>query len=328
KYPYEVGRTFLARKHTPPEPFGGPYDTVWPPEQEGWKTLTQTEYCLSRPPLPGTTNENHMISLKIESLIRTGENAGAQIVGVSNGLVAKIFDPLYYDGKNDHGFPADVVIESDGDYSREAAAYSELQGCLKAMKHIPKYYGSWTTEIETCVGHCGSENTEKRKREVRLILMEMVEGIPMTDINPLSLAERLRHTILIKVFEAKAQIYSCGVSHNDLSLRNIFVIANDLENLDVDITIIDFNIAGVTRKDWLRNHFHKVARKMMLMYPGRLLSPIPRFWDKLADFSAHDWLPDDAYEASEWLWRQFYDNNQYLPVVRNPRRPTYTPRMV
>jgi hypothetical protein len=92
--PYRKGFVISALRHEPPEPFGMRYNTKTPAEQKGWKNMSQTEYCVSRPPLEGRTVEGVRQSLCITSTLRTGHHRGAQIVVVDKTMVAKIYDPL------------------------------------------------------------------------------------------------------------------------------------------------------------------------------------------------------------------------------------------
>jgi hypothetical protein len=129
KLPYVVGYSTIATKHEPPEPLGYGYDytTEDPPELEERKTMSQLEYCLSRPPLGGNPISHETKTLNVTSIIRTGYNRGAQLVVVNEDTVAEIYDPLYYEYTNEHDIKQDVVYDADGDYSCEAAAYIELQ---------------------------------------------------------------------------------------------------------------------------------------------------------------------------------------------------------
>ena len=72
--------------------------------------------------------------MEIIEQIACEDGRGAQLVRcILDGnrgqtFVAKIYDPLYYNVRfPGTGFPADVTYSADHDYSREAAAYKELQ---------------------------------------------------------------------------------------------------------------------------------------------------------------------------------------------------------
>lgn len=95
--------------------------------------------------------------MEISGTIRVGDNHYAQLAAVqvlnvtpttthglqtNQTLVAKFYDPLYFDHEQDG---ADPFLCVDRDYSRETAAYtalSKLQGTV-----TPKHYGSYSLEI-------------------------------------------------------------------------------------------------------------------------------------------------------------------------------------
>ncbi|RAK93549.1 hypothetical protein BO79DRAFT_213166 [Aspergillus costaricaensis CBS 115574] len=82
-------------------------------------------------------------------------------------MVAKFYDPLYHDHDDGNPFRA-----ADYDYSHECASYkrlSELGGSV-----LPRFIGSYT--FKTKIG--GSP------RQIRLILIERVNGLPMSRLEP------------------------------------------------------------------------------------------------------------------------------------------------
>jgi hypothetical protein len=76
--------------------------------------------------------------LEITSILRVGSDRGAQLVVVNNEMVAKIY-ALYYSDTED-GFCQDVLRAAQGDHSREAAAYNQLQKSLAAKNVTPTSY--------------------------------------------------------------------------------------------------------------------------------------------------------------------------------------------
>ncbi len=171
--PYKQGQKITIFRHNPPPPLGRPYPNsraLTP--RKVLKGLTQLEYCLSASPLEETTNSQEISSFVVTKELALCDGRGAQLVVVDNGLVAKIYDPLYYPTYHkDTSIRADVVEWAERDYSREAAAYEELTGRFGGTI-IPKYHGSWTCEmpVDTTSG--------VTMRPVRLILMEFIEGSP------------------------------------------------------------------------------------------------------------------------------------------------------
>jgi hypothetical protein len=93
--PWTTGQTFTVRRHKPPPPFMSPYKIPRPPIPENLQQLTQLEYCLSHQPLEGETCDDTM-SFTITKEIRVRDGKAAQVVVTNGGLVAKIYDPLFY----------------------------------------------------------------------------------------------------------------------------------------------------------------------------------------------------------------------------------------
>jgi hypothetical protein len=63
----------------------------------------------------GTTYENDKRSITITDHVRAGDEIGAQVVEVHDGLMAKIFDPLYYRPTDGYGFrqPVTAIAETN-----------------------------------------------------------------------------------------------------------------------------------------------------------------------------------------------------------------------
>jgi hypothetical protein len=57
---------------------------------------THLGWCLANPPAPGTTHHADERCIEIAGAIRVGEDCGAQVVLTVDGLIAKIYDRLYY----------------------------------------------------------------------------------------------------------------------------------------------------------------------------------------------------------------------------------------
>lgn len=88
--PYVVGFEVTAMRHHPPEPFGLGCDTQKPPKHHGWRTLSQLDYCLVHSPLEGRTVSEDRKRLAITSVLRTGDQRGAQLVIMNDAVVAKV----------------------------------------------------------------------------------------------------------------------------------------------------------------------------------------------------------------------------------------------
>jgi hypothetical protein len=233
-------------------------------------------------------------------------------------MVAKIFDPLYYEGIDEYNSVNPVAYDADGDYSREATAYIELQDSLEAKKCTPTFYGSWTVAIETPTRYGNME-----KREVRLILMEHLKGTLMADIeNPRELDEILRTRIMRKVVESHDAILNARVSHCDLAPRNIF-LNEKWEEGDCNLKIFDFNVSFLLR--YKCDHLQRLERLGRQKYGNKRINPICEYWHTLEHFVAYDWF-ESVEDMHAWLWRTFKDVDNYVPVFRRGDDPEERPR--
>jgi hypothetical protein len=88
---------------------------------------------------------------------------------VDDTLVAKIYDPLYYDALSDNGYPEDVVWHADSAYTREAAAYNHIWHSKEVTDPIPLFHSTWTMDIESTLSLDGK--AIHYTRSVRLILI-------------------------------------------------------------------------------------------------------------------------------------------------------------
>lgn len=119
--------------------------------------------------------------LLVTAMPHTGYTCGSQVVVVNDNMVTKIYAPLYYNEFNECDGVENVVRNADSDYTREVAAYQEMQNS-SIVRCTPMYHGSWTTQAETR-GRMRSK-TSTSVRSVRLILIEYIEGTLMSDIWP------------------------------------------------------------------------------------------------------------------------------------------------
>ncbi|KAF1848882.1 uncharacterized protein K460DRAFT_364833 [Cucurbitaria berberidis CBS 394.84] len=331
RLPYVKGFTFTAHRHEPPAPFGIGYSTESPLVQENWKLLSQTEYCLSQSLLEGQTYLGEVNPLTITSTIRTGYDRGAQLVVVNDTMVAKIYDPLYYEGINEFGYREDVITNADGDYSREAAAYMELQNSPAAKGVTPAFHGTWTIEVETVVGKVGQQKTNRR--HVRLILIERLLGDSMENICTAYLRRPVRSLILKKALHAEAIICNAGVMHRDFCPRNIIVLGDEYSNpnipikdIKVEVKVFDFNIASVVNHPYYEKRRSAGKGKLLKeKWHPRLVSPILRYFGHMSEFSTEGWCSDSGREADKWLWRHFRKDERFIPVIWDPNTPEKRP---
>ena len=155
--------------------------------------------------MEGSTCDDDAFSFTVTKELYICSGGGAQIIVANGNLVAKIYDPLYYPAYKNSCRRDDVIMRADFDYSREAASYNELRGLLEGTI-ILKYYGSWTCDITV--------NTPygPRKRPVRLILMEFVDGICMQDLDANEFTKEERSNIMVKAIPSHGGVYSWAPS--------------------------------------------------------------------------------------------------------------------
>lgn len=100
------------------------------------------------------------------------------LLATEHHVVAKLYDPLYFDDDDLSFNPFKAV---NYNYTREVVTYevlSDLQGST-----IPTYYGSYSLDIPV-----DADN----KRRVRLILIELISGSSMQDLDPEEMPQRVR----------------------------------------------------------------------------------------------------------------------------------------
>jgi len=272
-----------------------PYKNPRPPIPENLQQLTQLEYCLSHHPLEGATCDDDTMSFTITKELRVADGLGAQIVVANGDLVAKIYDPLFYPAYLNPYKREDVIMRADYDYSREAAAYTELHGPLEGTI-IPKYYGSWTCDVSVDMPD------GPRKRPVRLILMEFIDGACMEHLYPTGFTEDERSNIMVKAMDAEIAIFFHGVQQRNFAPRNV-VLRGNIRSTDLQVVILDFSASVVTRLGYPLNprNFNKLPP-----------SPIKRWSSVFPDFG--DWVPPTREKFNEWLWKHWQASPLYRPV--------------
>ena len=274
--------------------------------------------------------------------LRAGPGRGAQILLVRNpdhdkDIVAKVYDPMYYSCGEDSSCssycPYDWVRQADADYAVEAAAYAELDPTSFPGSLTPRFYGSWTCKVLTRV------EDKEIYRNVRLILMEHVEGICMKTLDARKLTSEQRDNIMVKLIEGDVDLCYEGIQHEDLAPRNV-ILANpvsssqatedstmhdaisdsmsqdsiNLSSPDLRVCLIDFNLSSVKR---LRPDFDPFL-------PRPRYSPVMEWWGKISVFQQLGWVPEDT--TNEWLWQHWENSNgMYIDAERDPDEPECGP---
>ena len=321
--PYTTGFTFKAWRHCPPAPFGLGYSTPSPARHPDSAAALQEELCTSRQPREGHTLFENEELFTITSTLRTG-GFGAQIVVVNHEMVAKIYDPLFYDDDSE-GYE-NPLWRADKSYSREAAAYEQLQKSKDISDIVPAFYGTWTFNIDTTImqGGVATEAT----RGVRMILIEHLKGQCMMDVDAHTLLEPIRTSILKQCLEAYIRVSQAGVSHGDLSPRNIMILGSVSNPSDVRVKLIDFDVATVYDHPNYKFPENAVNREnFSRKWSPKLPSPVVMFFRKMAEFSCEGWCPDEDRGSDQWLWQNYAEDDRYATVQwnRNERfaRPIY-----
>ncbi|RAK87304.1 hypothetical protein BO79DRAFT_229668 [Aspergillus costaricaensis CBS 115574] len=167
-------------------------------------------------------------------------------------LVAKVYDPLYL---NDH----------DGDL-------------------IPRFYGSYSTDINCQDIGDDAETNEMCSRTVRLILNEHVPGRSMLQAGPSNFPQRDRQQIMKSVIEFESEVYRRDILLTDLSPRNVMMVP-----------------PGSRRQCNLE------------FFLGQYISPILR-WKKGMKLEFDDWID---WEWADWVDAEFaYTAHTITPAMR------------
>lgn len=324
--PYTARSRFVAQRHHPSA-------TVCERAHERRKSsrtslhdASQLDWCLSHPPNTGGALTSEYCIIEIERPLRTGDDCGAQILLLTNGLVAKIYDPLYYNFHYDYAWiqpkapqKRNVTLIADSEYTAETAAYAELGKTGSVGIVAPAFHGSWVFDVEVLhvEGWTGF-------RQVQMILVEHVGGIGMLDIEPQDLTPVQRENIMAKVIEAETDLVVAGVRHGDFQPRNIILsrAASSLSRSssdscsstdpalfadpDLRVCVVDFALCAI-----LPSAEGGVAS---------LQCRNPLFhWADREVWSDCGWLPP-CKEAKDWMWRLWGDGGKegkYVAVEKD-----------
>ncbi|KAF7557076.1 hypothetical protein G7Z17_g891 [Cylindrodendrum hubeiense] len=321
EFPYHAGLTLTIQRHNPPPPYGPKYHdgsarkrSHTPPMRE----VTQSEWCLQHPPeeSPSPHPDTTSHSLRVLDEIACKDGRGAQVVRCcldqdeSQVYVAKIYDAFYYDFTY-YSAPVDVTWVADMDYRCEAAVYEDLQQAQVDGLLAPKYYGSWTSDVVALIG---SDDL----RPVRIVLMEWIQGISMFSIIDKNQVATIPPQHRLDIFAATMELYSRlrfhGVSHQDLSPRNVMLIGSDISSQMPRVILIDFNRSVVTtRPNSKIPNFDKALP----------INPITYLWLSY-DLEFHQWIPEPHRSRDQvwkgWLKMTWGDSKEFEPVSGRNRQ--------
>jgi hypothetical protein len=323
--PYVVGFDMEAFEEEPPEPLGRDYDTTLPEDLNVDQRL-QTPHeliCYRYQARPGRNLSSEPTRLNITAVIRSGADKGTQVVVVNDSMVAKVYDPLFYDPEN---CLMDAVYAADGEYSREAAAYTHLQHYPDLADILPTYFGSYTTQRTATTTIEGRSITYEYP--VHIILVEYIRGRCMRGAR--KLVPRLaRYAVFKQCMDADVRLRHAGVKHGDFCPRNIILVGTDFETPNVKVKIIDFGRSIIffhPRCEYknVAARIKETARKWDLL--KRLPSPLYCWWHRMNEFLG--WFPNkdgDESVVDAWMWEEYGHNDRYIPCKWDPENPKSDP---
>ncbi|KAF9883089.1 hypothetical protein FE257_004097 [Aspergillus nanangensis] len=230
--PYTAGWKFIAKSHCVSAPTLVVQGCCTNSERDATerRKLRPIDRCLKHPPLPGKAGyEGHdTVSLQVIDLLKGGDGHNSQVLTVrlldfetkshilprkNTKLVAKIYDPLYFD--DDEGY-LNPFLCMDKYYTHEANAYMNL--CELQGQYIPKYYGSYSLNLSVNSVHT---------RTVRMILVEHIE-------------------VLRSIVDLESRVFEKDIWLTDLDPRNVIITSPGSDRPGV--VFIDFAHALFNRR--------------------------------------------------------------------------------
>lgn len=300
-FPYATGTRLEVRSHTPPPPPSSyqSCDLEFEARQER-RSVDPVERCLLHPPSGGTFTAG-TAELEIVDFVRAGDQHSAQLFtdrvlssssitqklpsGADSDelLVAKLYDPLYFDHEQDD---ADPFMCVDLAYRRETAAYTKLQSFQGGV--IPRFFGSFSLSVPA---HYRGLNDV---RQVRLILMEYISGPCLADLDPSGFSQLERQTIMKAIVDTETALYNCDVVSNDTHPRNIMIpnrCPSSHESQLRPIVLVDLGKAWTSRSPFPKWHDR--------FLPGVPITPLLRWMRKPTAYN--DWV--------DWDWRSWVEKH-------------------
>ena len=138
--------------------------------------------------------------------------AGTTEATYSSQLVAKIFDPVFFDS-----YDAEYINPftlRDFSISCEVEAYQRL-GFLQG-KIVPRFYGHFVAPLPSQDG-----------RTINVLLLEHVQGRDLRVLIPPDAAENVCHRHKDAIIDAALRVYfdilACGVNQTDMQPRNVIL---------------------------------------------------------------------------------------------------------
>lgn len=301
--------------------------------------MTKTQLVLADPPMETAPLQGprETAELIITEPLATGHERGSQVAFVrisptnDSGkppfeATAKIFDPMCYPFETQE-FPShpDLYLShnADREYSREVSALSYATQVGLAGGFVPKYYGSWTFNLDVP----GSQLT----RPVRLVLYEQIHGTNLHNLHrryrkgndhhfdAFHLPEKYRLEVYARLLDGQVKLLHKGLDQHDLAPRNVIVTPAPAEN-DPDpvverVTLIDYADSIVFPLSTRKQHPHQ-----KLALP---INPVQYFRDG-AGMQFDGWMADLYPGYEHWLREKFGCKEkaaEYAPVIEDTPSP-------
>ena len=163
-------------------------------------------------------------------------------------------------------------------------ALAKLQGTV-----VPKHYGSYSLELPV---------DKYMKRLVRLILIKLIPGISMQQLNPAGFSQLERQMIMKAVIDAESLIYTHNVQDRDVHPRNILILSKDALSHSRRIVFIDFGKSIVGRSP-----FPEDPTEELQYLPGVPISPLLRWnevWWPYLQIFFRTWV--------DWDWQSWLES--------------------
>lgn len=140
----------------------------------------------------------------------------------------------------------------------------------------------------------------------------------MTELKPEDFPESVGLELAARVVEAVSHIRFAGVSHGDISQRNVMVCLTKPDLVE-RVALIDFNFAEVILPFQPARQTSGGTRKTDPK-PDKPPNPIDGWWDgKLYGFTG-EWLPKSwefrLRACQEWLYEKYGTSEEFMPPTR------------
>lgn len=302
--PYVKGNRFTVRSHNPPAPARRVSNCCGLKSEGNIERLKvpPLERCLLHPPPAGSYNDS-AVEFEIVDEIRAGLKKSAQILlvrilqgpprlfeklGETRTVVAKFYDPLYWDHSDDDGDPFHCVNHY---YTHEAATYDrlvDLQGTI-----VPIFYGAYSLELPV-------DHSLATSRSVRLVLMEHIHGSTLQHLKPGDFAQSERQRIMKLLIDGETAIFTHDIILGDLHPRNVIVEQDQRSRQRIKRVVhIDFGINMMSRFWWA----HRTPEIEQELLPGTFITPLFRWLSAFGkDSYFRKWID---WDYQRWLEAEY-----------------------